>query len=94
MSDYDDDESGFFSFLTPLNMFVGCAVLLLITYIGYEKFYKKSSVSMYYICFAIIGIILGIFAMKWFGRWSSIIEWTISAILTLGTAFFYYAFLL
>jgi len=91
-ADYDDDSS-FFSFITPMNMFVACAVLFLIIYIAYEKFYEDSSVSTSYICFAIIGILGGIFVMKWFGAWSSLIEWAISIILTLGTMLFYYVFL-
>jgi hypothetical protein len=92
--DDDDDESSFFSFITPLNLFVTSAVLLLIIYIAYEKFHENSSVSTWYICFAIIGIFIGIFLIKWFGRWASFIEWGISLVLTLGTAWFYYQFLL
>ena len=94
MDDDDYDEDNFWFFLTPLNIFITFSVLFLIIYIIYEKIYSKSTVSTSFICFAITGLILGIFILKFIGEWSSIIQWILSTIMTLGTVLFYYFFII
>ena len=91
---YDYDDEGFFSFITPTNLFVACSILFLIIYIGYDRYYSNSYGSTSYICCAICGIFLGVGAIKFLGSFSSTIEWGISIIMTFFMALFYYIFMI